>query len=103
MNDKVEPRDLSDTKQFEASRKKASDRDAIKRDSLRYFLGTEAGRMVVYDWIVLASPYHSPFSRDPVQMAHNVGEQNITRQIMASAEAAAPELYLLMIKENQSG
>ena len=95
--------DSSDSKAVAKRIKLDKDKGAILREALVSIMQTPSGRSWIKSVLDRCSPYRSPFSTDPVQMAFNCGEANIGLQLVAELHAASADLYLQMMKENPNG
>jgi hypothetical protein len=92
--------DSSDQKAVAKRIAGAKDKDAILKEALVGIMQTPSGRSWLKSVLDRCSPYRSPFSSDPIQMAFSCGEQNIGLQLVAELHAASTDLYLTMMKEN---
>lgn len=90
--------DAASVKKVIREAKTAAMRD---KEWLTSSMSTLEGRRWYWNFLVGCHVYHDPFSRDPLITAHNCGEANIGRQLLAALENASPSLYLSMIKENR--
>lgn len=95
--------DSSDPKAVEKTAKAVKTKEVARTEGLRQIMGNEYGRAWLYHLIELCGPGQNPFSPDALRMAFNCGELNIGNQIVGEANVVSPELYLLMMKENQNG
>jgi len=95
--------DTSDPKAVGKAIKAAKSKDEVREEGLRQLLGSAQGRAWMWHHIEECRPFRNPFSIDPGQMAFNCGEANIGLQLIGEIHRVAPELYLVMMKENQNG
>lgn len=65
-------------------------------------MGMPQGRAWVWHFLSQTHMFASAFDPNPTTMAFKVGEQNVGLQMMATIQAACPELYLQMTKENSN-
>lgn len=89
-----------DPKQYAAAKKK-SDREKFERDEvIRLLMSKKEGRAWINYILVKADMYGDPIVRgDPHATYNNIGMANLAKLIWQDVESAAPESYLLMIKE----
>lgn len=102
MADEPKPLDAGDAASVKDVIREAKTAAMRDKEFLASMLSTKEGRRWLWTFLVGCHVYHDPFSREPLIMAHNCGEANIGRQLLAALENASPELYLSMIKENRS-
>lgn len=102
MSQMALPFDSGDKSQVKAQIKATVHRDAVLRTDLHAIMGSESGRRWIANLLELCHPYQTPFSRDPIAMAFNCGEQNIGLQLIADLHKVSPDLYLIMMKENSN-
>lgn len=95
--------DSSDPRDVEKVIKEVKTKEVLRKDGLRQLMGTEPGRAWLYNLIEICGPGQNPFSTDALRMAFACGELNIGNQIVGQCNALAPELYLVMMKENSNG
>lgn len=94
--------DSSDPKALKEIAKNEKHLDALRSEGLRSILSTEPGRAWIYSLMLVCTPLQSPFRTDPYTTAFACGEQNIGLWAIAECHKASPELYLQMMKENQT-
>jgi len=76
-------------------------REIQRNEVLRGLMSTAAGRAWVHDKLAAAGVAHTPFiASDPHLTSFNCGMQNFGLMILAEVMAAAPNEYILMMKEN---
>lgn len=94
--------DTSDKEQVNTARKKAS---RTKADRLKFIAAAmthEQGRAWFFDLLVFCKTISTPFNDDPYRTAFNCGMSNVGLRIMGDIQEAAPDQYLIMIKESNS-
>ena len=99
----AKPFDSSDPRDVQKRIKTVKQKEAINREALRGIMSAEGGRSWVYSLLIRCHPFATPFNSDALLMSHNCGEANIGLQVVAELHDVSPELYLLMMKENQDG
>ena len=92
--------DASDPKAVREAKAKAKSKDLIAIEGLKATMGTEAGRLWLFTILDACGVFINAFSPDPGVMAFRCGEQNIGLQLISDMHEASPELYMLMLKEN---
>lgn len=95
--------DSSDPRAVEKAIKANKTIEDVREEGLRQTMTSVQGRAWVYKLIEICGPGQNPFSPDALRMAFACGELNIGNQLVAQINALAPELYLVMMKENQDG
>lgn len=93
--------DSSSPKEVTEKAKASKAFDIRAKEGLKAIMGDPTGRTWLYRLLTLCDPYTNCFSSDPLHMAMRCGETNIGLQVIADMHEASPELYLLMMKENQ--
>lgn len=93
--------DTSDPRQIEKAIKAAKTKDEVREEGLRQTLSSAQGRAWLFYLIEKCGPGQNPFSSDPLRMAFSCGELNIGNLVIGEINRVAPELYLVMMKENQ--
>ena len=79
-------------------------REIQRNEVLRGLMSTAAGRAWVHDKLAAAGVAHTPFiASDPHLTSFNCGMQNFGLMVLAEITAAAPNEYILMMKENAHG
>lgn len=96
-----EPVDLGDAKSVKEKRRLSKEAAAARKETLRGFMASSAGRKWFYDFLTAHSAYTNPFRRDPYVTAFECGELNVAQQVMAELVEADEGLYLQMLKENK--
>lgn len=93
--------DLGDQATVREAKRKSKRREAERLDVLRSVLGTTQGRRFVYDLLAQCHVHRSSFSTDVAAMAFAEGERNIGLWLEAQVTFAAPDQYILMLKEQK--
>lgn len=71
-----------------------------ERANLLVVLGTREGRAFIWDLLVRSGVFALSFSGEqPLTMAFNEGRRQYGNRLLAEINQAAPEAYLLMLKE----
>lgn len=92
--------DLGDRKSTDEADKAARQTALRHREVLKALLQHEGGRDWLYHLFTMTAPFVSPFSADPVVMAHAVGQQNLGRYLFNEIMLADPAGYLKMMEEH---
>lgn len=100
MADEKKPLDVGDAASVKELAKEAKSIAERQKEAVLVFMSSIDGRKWFYDLLVMCHLYVNPFSKDALIMAHNCGEMNIGQYVLAQINAATPELYLQMLKEN---
>ena len=95
--------DAGDAKQVEKIKKQSKQNALQRKETLKRLMSDENNRKWIYDVLAICGMGHNPFSSDALLMAHSCGEMNIGLRIRSDIETAAPEFYLLMMRENNDG
>lgn len=91
--------------QYDTAERQRLRHDEIKRKSqvsarvLKPLMETELGREWVYDKLVDANVFGTPFNVDPIASAYNAGALFTGRMLEAEVKKHAPENYFLMLRE----
>jgi len=92
--------DANDEKQVRKAKKKAEIDNALSLDVVRSIMQTSPGRAWIYKKLEQCHIYGNPFIPGQADTtAFNLGEANQGKILLAEVQAAAPDLYLLMISE----
>jgi len=91
--------DTSDQEQVQKAKKRTARTRADRLEFVRAAMLHEQGRAWFYDILLKCKVISSPFTDDPYRTAFKCGEQNIGLQIMMDIQDAAPEQYLIMVRE----
>lgn len=82
--------------------KRQKEQRALRRDQLvriAALMADPIGRAYIYDLLASCHVFQSSFSTNALGMAFSEGERNVGLQLTADFIAAAPDNYLLMLKE----
>lgn len=94
-----QPYDTSDTEQVVRAKKRSARTRADRLEFVRAAMSHEQGRAWFYDLLNKCKVINTPFTDDPYRTAFKCGEQNIGLQVLSDIQDAAPELYIVMVKE----
>ncbi len=72
----------------------------LEIEDIRNVVRHEAGRRFLYRILENSGVHSDMFEPDPYVNAHNSGRQSAGRWTEAEIKEAAPEFYLMMIKEH---
>lgn len=97
----AEPYDTSDKAAVNKQRKRAAARRRQQLEMIATVMGSPGGRAWMYDVLLLCNATSTPYSQSsPYDTAFQCGQQNVGLKLLADMQAAAPQEYLLMLKEN---
>lgn len=89
-----------DEKQVQTAKKKAELEEALRLEVIRNVMTNAHGRKWIYDFLDRCFIYGNPFiPGQPDTTAFNNGVANVGKILLADVQAAAPDLYMQMIKE----
>ncbi len=94
--------DTSNPEQVNKARKKSARTRADRLEFVAAAMKHPQGRGWFYDILVHCRVVATPFSEDPYKTAFNCGMQNTGLRILDDIQTAAPDDYILMVKENKS-
>ncbi|EOC1198851.1 hypothetical protein AAAW50_003050 [Cronobacter sakazakii] len=79
--------------------KKQQMREERDADDIRFVMGSEKGRRVVWQMLEKGSVFSTTFSMDPHATAFNEGQRNLALALFQRVMSVCPELYLKMADE----
>ena len=92
--------DASDPQEVNNARKKASRKKYDEINVLKALMSNKETRRWLHDQITFCDPLGNPFVPNGADStAFNLGLANYGKKLMADISAAAPEMYILMLKE----
>lgn len=94
------PIDLGDAATVNKDRKAKKTENDISRDTLRNMMLKPENRKWFFALLTKCHILQNPFSRDQLIMSFSCGEMNIGQQVFIEMNEACPELYALMMDEN---
>lgn len=92
--------ELNEEFQLEAARKAKADRE-LELFTIRNTMGTPHGRRMFYRMLFGTGVYNGTFNPDPYVNAYNSGLRAHGFSMIAELTEASPDLYYIMLKENQ--
>lgn len=96
--------DASDKEQVDKQKRDAGRRKKQAEQVVKQLMTTPGGRQWVWQLLERGHLYETSFTAgDPMATAFREGERNATLRVLADVIKAAPELYLLAMKENGRG
>ncbi len=96
------PYDASDRKQVNAARKKAARKNSKRLEVIKALMQHKDGREWIYELLERGHIYVTSFTPgDPYRSAFNEGERNYANQILIDVTLAAPDEYLMMMRESR--
>lgn len=103
----AQPADASDPEQAKAARREQRLAERTIATTIHEMMGLKEVRAVVYRWLDNCrafSAHDFPYGAtiDPLQLARNAAHREVAQAITADLLGAAPEQYLLMLKEAQA-
>lgn len=95
--------DTSDPAEVNKRRKKSARTRADRLEFVAAAMTTEQGRAWFYDTLLFCKTFNIPYVTDDTHgTAFNCGMQNLGFRILDDIQTAAPEQYLLMVRENKT-
>lgn len=95
-----EPFDASDPAAVNRARKKAARLERERLQFIQEIMDKRHGRRWVHELLVKAKVFSTPFLHGSTDgTAFNCGAQNLGLQILADITLAAPDKYIVMMKE----
>lgn len=93
--------DASDKTQVDKRKRDSGRRKKQAESVIRQLMETPGGRQWVWEQLTLSHLFATSFvSGDPMATAFREGERNAGLRLLASVMKAAPDLYLVAMKEN---
>lgn len=71
-------------------------------DDMRWLMGDERGRRLMWNWLGDAGLFRSSYATDPIVMSFKEGERNRGLAMQAQVMTHAPEQFIRMLAEAQS-
>jgi hypothetical protein len=98
--------DPLDTRDQERSRQDAEQRNKLAMDTevgdIKWLMGSKRGRRIVWRHLERAGVFRLSFNTNAMAMAFAEGNRNEGLHILSLVHAACPELYPVMLKEQNS-
>lgn len=98
-----QPFDTADPEQVNAARKKSA---RLRREGLEFvkaLMDTPQGRYWMYGILDFCHMYQTPFTPgDQHTTSFKLGEQNVGTRLLADVMAAAPDQYVVMVREGKA-
>ncbi len=92
--------DASDPEQVNQARKKAGRKKKEELDFVSAIMSVPQGRAWMYGLLAACKVFGSPIVQgDPYFTYHNIGEQNIGKKLLQEINDAAPDEYIMMMRE----
>jgi hypothetical protein len=98
-----EPEDLGNPEHVQERNREVKLRRREEFEDLKVVLSTGPGRRWMWNFISGLGPFRTPFGVDPHMSYFNGGRQNVALALIAEINAASPQTYALMQKENADG
>lgn len=102
IEEQAETFDTSDKEQVNKARKKAARTRADRLKFIEAAMQHEEGRAWFYDILLFCRIFQGSYNDDPYRTAFLCGQQNVGLRILEDLQDAAPDNYLLMVKENKT-
>ena len=90
----------ADPEQVERAKQKAESLNDRRLNDIREVLNTRRGRRFFWRYLEICGVYKTS-NADQHQIFFNEGMRNIGLQLLADLNEAAPEVYLIMLREAQ--
>ena len=94
-----QPVDLGDEAQVKARNKRVKLASREHEEVLELLMSRPEGRRWMFAVLEQCHMYHSTFDPNPTVMAFREGARNVGLQLLNAVTLAAPEQYMLMLKE----
>lgn len=91
--------DASDPKAVEARNRDIRFAERRRAEVIGAIMDLPQGREYFFELLEFCKIGHSPFATNALLMSHSCGELNVGLKVQADLLAAAPERYLLMLRE----
>lgn len=95
----VDTFDASDPKAVEARNRDIRIAERRRAEVIGAIMDLPQGREYFFELLEFCKIGHSPFATNALLMSHSCGELNVGLKVQADLLAAAPERYLLMLRE----
>jgi len=99
--------DPTDLRKQEAQKSEA---DALKKlirerenADLKWLMSSPRGRRVMWRLLELSGPFRLSFDTNAMRMAFNEGNRNLGNHLLNEVMTLCPELYPVMVKEQEHG
>jgi hypothetical protein len=93
-------RNAADAQQVEEANQKVESKNDQRLNDIREVLNTRRGRRFFWRYLEICGVYKTS-NADQHQIFFNEGMRNIGLQLLADLNEAAPEVYLVMLREAQ--
>lgn len=94
------PYDASDPAAVNAARKRATRIRKKRLDFVKAMMSMQEGRLWINDLLESCYIFGNPLIPGQTDVTFfNIGQQNVAKKILADINEAAPEKYMLMLKE----
>ncbi len=105
QEDEDKPRDLDAEKDQETGQKRrrlnANGEAKRRREAFETVMGTEAGRLVLWDVLSMLGTFQTPLVPGAQDLTYaNIGRQNAGLELMSTLNTISPGSFRLMQKEN---
>lgn len=95
--------DASDPAQVNLARKKSGRKKLKNQQFITAIMNVPEGREWMYDLITHCNPLGNPVIAGDTHLTyHNIGAANIGKKLLQDINEAAPDQYIVMIKEARS-
>ena len=104
MKREYNPTDLAGQqadKREEDARKQLARQQEI--GDLKWLMSSSRGRRIVWRLLELSGPFRLSFDTNAMKMAFNEGNRNLGNQLLNEVMILCPELYPVMVREQQDG
>ena len=100
MAEKALVKNAADPEQVEQARQKVESANDKRLNDVREVLNTRRGRRFFWRYLEICGVFKTSNASEH-QIFYNEGMRNIGLQLLADVNEAAPNAYLLMLKESQ--
>lgn len=96
--------DASDKEQVDKRKRESGRRRKQAEDVIKTLMATPGGRAWLWEQLTLSHIFATSFvPGDPMASAFQEGQRNFGLRLLAQVTKAAPDAYLLAMKENAGG
>lgn len=89
-----------DKRELEARKRLARE---VEVGDVRWLMSSKRGRRIMWRLLDLSGPFRLSFDSNAMKMAFNEGNRNLGNQLLNEVMNLCPELYPVMVRENENG
>ncbi len=99
--------DPLDVRSAEQKKREADARKRLVRETeiadVKWLMSSKKGRRFMWRLLDLSGPFRLSFDPNAMRMAFNEGNRNLGNQLFDEVMTLCPEMYPVMVKEQQDG